>query len=112
MSPTDPLESDEIENSSELEVGRQARDLARGQGSGIKVTAEELAALMRRLAEAPIRELDHLINQLQTLRTQLKNRSNRIQDEVAEYSELSQQTSQLTSIIVDSVRKIPGCTSR
>jgi hypothetical protein len=41
------------------------------------------------------------------LRTQLKNAGVRIQGDIAGYAELSQQTMQLTSIIVDGVRKLP-----
>ena len=70
------------------------------------------AALLRRLSDAPIREIESLINQLQKLRTQLQNAGNRIQRDVAEYTELSQQTMQLTSIISDSVKKLPDGTYR
>jgi hypothetical protein len=53
------------------------------------------------MPDASISEIEHLISQLQKLRPQLQNASNRIQADLAEYSELSQQTIQLTSIIVD-----------
>ncbi len=84
-------------------------EVARGQaGSGIlNTSAEELAALLRRVSEAPTREIENLINQLQRLRTQLQNAGNRIQRDIAEYTELSQQTMQLTDIISDSVKKLP-----
>jgi hypothetical protein len=102
------------DQSSEVEVGRNAHDLAGDQvGKGqLKVSAEDLAVSFRELSDASIHEIDRLINQLQRLRTQLKNRSNRIQAEIAEYTELSQQTMQLTSIIVDSVSKLPPGTPR
>jgi molecular chaperone GrpE (heat shock protein) len=88
---------------------KQSSEAVRGQAKSgdVKTSAEELAALLRRMSEASIREIEELINQLQRLRTQLQNAGNRIQREIAEYSELSQQTMQLTSIIVDSVRKFP-----
>jgi flagellar biosynthesis chaperone FliJ len=63
--------------------------------------------VLRRMSDASISEVEHLINQLQKLRTRLQNASNRIQTDISEYGELSQQTMQLTSIIVDSVRKLP-----
>ena len=105
---------DESKKSSEVEVVRNARDLARDQveTADLKVSAEELAALLRRLSDASIRELDQLINQLQKLRTQLNNAGNRIQADIAGYTQLSQQAMQLTSIIVDSVRKLPPGTPR
>jgi MoxR-like ATPase len=90
-------------------ASKQSSQAVRGQAESgdVKTSAEELAALLRRVSEAPTREIDELINQLQRLRTQLQNAGNRIQSEIAEYTELSQQTMQLTSIIVDSVRILP-----
>jgi hypothetical protein len=41
------------------------------------------------------------------LRNQLQNAGNRIQRDIAEYSELSQQIMQLTAVISDSVKKLP-----
>jgi hypothetical protein len=89
-------------------------ELLRDQGGTgeRKVSGEELAALLRRLSEPALREVDKLINQLQKLRTQLNNAGNRIQNDIAEYTELSQQTMQLTAIIADSVGKLPTGSSR
>ena len=103
----------EIERSSEAEVGRSARYLApdRLERDDLKASAEQLAASLRGLSDGALREIDQLINQLQRLRTRLQNASNRIEGDIAEYSQLSQQTMQLTSIIVDSVRKLPPGTS-
>ena len=91
---------------------KDSSELARGQAvSGdVKTSAEELAALLSRVSEAPTREIEKLINQLQRLRTQLQNAGNRIQDDIAQYTELSQQTIQLTAIITDSVKKLPDGT--
>ena len=93
---------------------KDSSELARGQAvSGdVKTSAEELAALLRPVSEAPIREIEKLINQLQRLRTQLENGGNRIQRDIAQYTELSQQTTQLTAIISDSVKKLPDGTYR
>jgi hypothetical protein len=90
MNITNPLDSDD--------------QVERGD---LKVSAEELAVLLRRLSDTSLRELDHLINQLQKLRTHLRTASDRIQNDIAGYAELSQQTMRLTSIIVDSVNKLP-----
>ena len=92
------------------ELSEVARDQA--ERGDVKMRAEELAALLRRLSDAPIREIESLINQLQKLRTQLQNAGNRIQRDISEYTELSQQTMQLTSIISDSVKKLPDGTYR
>jgi hypothetical protein len=53
-----------------------------------------------------IKVLDKLIDALQALREQLQNAGNRIQDDIAQYTELSQQTTRLTEIISDSVKKL------
>jgi hypothetical protein len=95
MNTTNPLDSDD--------------QIERGD---LKVSAEELAATLRWLSDGSIREIDQLINQLQRLRSRLKSAGDRIQGEIAGYAELSQQTMQLTSIIVDTVRKLPPGTSR
>jgi phage terminase Nu1 subunit (DNA packaging protein) len=108
MNVTNPRGPDEIQKSSELEVRRNVRELEREVERGdLKASAEELAALLRRFSDASMREIDQLINQLQKLRTQLRTTGDRIQNDIAEYTELSQQTMQLTSIIVDSVAKLP-----
>jgi Mg2+ and Co2+ transporter CorA len=107
MNTTKPLGLDEIEISSEVDVRRNIRERDQVERSDLKTSAEELAALMRRLSDASMREIDQLINQLQKLRTQLRVTGDRIQKDIAEYAELSQQTMQLTSIIVDSVTKLP-----
>ena len=81
-------------------------------GGDVKTSAEELAALLSQVSEAPTREIEKLINQLQRLRTQLQNAGNRIQRDIAQYTELSQQTTLLTAIISDSVKKLPDGTYR
>jgi Mg2+ and Co2+ transporter CorA len=107
MNTTKPLSLDEIEISSEVDVRRNIRERDQVERGDLKASAEELAALMRRLSDASMREIDQLMNQLQKLRTQLRTTGDRIQKDIAEYAELSQQTMQLTSIIVDSVTKLP-----
>jgi len=109
MNVTNPLGSDEIEKSSEVEVGRNIRELARGQAGGddVKTQADDLAALLRRMSDASTREIENLISELQAVRKQLQNAGNRIQRDIAEYS---QKVMQLTDIISDSVKKLPRST--
>jgi DNA anti-recombination protein RmuC len=76
----------------------------------VKASAEELASSFRRVSEASTREIEKLVAQLQTLRTQLESAGNRIERDIAQYAELSQQTTQLTAIISDSVNKLPDGT--
>ena len=97
-----------------LRAIEKSPEAARGQAESgdVKTSAEELAALLRQVSEAPSREIEKLINQLQRLRTQLQTAGNRIQRDIAQYTELSQQTMQLTAIISDSVKKLPDGTFR
>jgi flagellar biosynthesis chaperone FliJ len=88
---------------------KESSEVARSQAESgdVKTSAEELAAFLRRVSDAPIREIEGLVNELQRLRTQLETAGNRIQRDVAEYTELSQQTTQLTAIITDSLKNLP-----
>jgi predicted nucleic acid-binding Zn-ribbon protein len=63
--------------------------------------------LLHRLSAVSTHEIEKLIDALQALRNQLQNAGNRIQRDIAEYAELSQQIMQLTAIISDSVKKLP-----
>ena len=93
---------------------KQSSEVARGQAESgdVKTSAEELSTLLRRVSESSTREVEELINQLQNLRRQLQNAGDRIQRDIAQYTELSQQTMQLTAIISDSVKNLPDGTSR
>jgi len=110
-----PLGTDELEKSLEVEVRENIHELARGssavfrpgEASDAETSTDSLAALLRRVAEASTREVDSLIGDLQALRRKLNNDGNRIQREIAEYNELSQQVMQLTNIISESVKKLP-----
>jgi vacuolar-type H+-ATPase subunit I/STV1 len=58
------------------------------------------------LSENSVR-IDNLISELQTLRRKLQTDGDRIQRDITEYAELSQQVMQLTTIISGSVKKLP-----
>jgi len=103
-----------IEKSSELGGRRNIRELPRGQveHDDVKTSADDLAALLCRLSDSPTREIDKLINALQALRKKLQNAGSRIQRDIAEYAELSEQVMQLTAIICDGVEKLPRDSNR
>jgi hypothetical protein len=111
-----PLGTAEIEKSLEVEIGGNIQELARGsnavfrpgEGADGETSTDNLAGLLRRVAEASTREVDSLIGELQSLRRKLNIDGNRIQREIAEYTELSQQVMQLTNIISESVKKLPS----
>jgi predicted transcriptional regulator len=96
----------------DVNTALRATESKRGQAESgdVKTSADELAALLRGVSEAPAHEIEKLINQLQRLRTQLHNVGNRIQRDIGQYGELNQQTIQLTAIISDGVKNLPGGT--
>ena len=98
----------------EVEGKRIFREIARAQAESgdVKTSADDLAALLHRLSDVPSHEIEKLIDALQALRQQLQNAGNRIQRDIAEYAELSGQIMQLTTIISDSVKKLPRGTHR
>jgi hypothetical protein len=111
-----PVGTAEIEKSLEVEIGGNIHELARGstavfrqgEGADAETSTDNLAGLLRRVAESCTREVEGLIGELQALRRKLSTDGNRIQREIAEYTELSQQVMQLTSIISESVKKLPA----
>jgi thioredoxin-like negative regulator of GroEL len=54
-----------------------ARDQA--ESGDVKTSADDLAALLRRLSDVPTHEIEKLIDAFQVLRKQLQNAGNRIQ---------------------------------
>jgi hypothetical protein len=114
MIVAEPLGSAE-DKSLELELGRNIHNLARGgaafrqpeSGDG-ETSAENLGHLLHQLSKSSMGEIDNLIGELQTLRRKLQTDGERIERDIAKYAELNQQVMQLTTIISDSVKKLPG----
>jgi len=69
---------------------------------------QQASALMRQISLASTREIDRLTDDLKDLQKKLENRSNRIQNDIVEYAELSQSAVQLTKIVSDSVAQVEG----
>ena len=78
------------------------------ESSDGEVSGEHLGTLLRQVSKTSVGEIDGLLGELQTLRTKLQTDGDRIQRDIAEHAELSQQVMQLTKIISDSVKKLPG----
>ncbi len=70
-------------------------------------SVENIGNLLGQVSKTSTGEIDNLISELQALRRKLQTDGNRIQREVTEYAELSQRVMQLTTIISDSVKKLP-----
>jgi hypothetical protein len=66
MYATNPLGSEAIEKSSEVEVRQNTRELARGhaEGDDAKTPPDDLAALLRQMSDASTREIENLISEL------------------------------------------------
>ena len=73
-----------------------------------EMSGEQLGNLLRQVSKTSVGEIDGLVGELQTLRRKLQTDGDRIQRDIAEHAELSQQVMQLTKIISDSVKKLPG----
>ena len=78
------------------------------ESSDGEMSGEHLGTLLRHVSKTSVGEIDGLVGELQTLRRKLQTDGDRIQRDIAEHAELSQQVMQLTKIISDSVKKLPG----
>jgi hypothetical protein len=76
-----------------------------------ETSAENLLSLQHQVSKTSMDEIDNLITELQTLRRKLQTDGDRIQCDIAKYAELSQQVMQLTKIIFDGVKKLPGASA-
>ena len=78
------------------------------ESSDGEMSGEHLGTLLRQVSKTSMDEIDSLIAELKTLHKKLQTDGDRIQRDIAEHAELSQQVMQLTKIISDSVKKLPG----
>jgi hypothetical protein len=108
----------EMERSLEKDIASNVQELSRAntafrqvENGNRETSASDLGALLRRVAEASIHEVEVLIDELHGLRNKLQRDGDRIQSDIEGYAELSQGVIQLTAIIADSVKKIPGAPS-
>ena len=93
-------------NTTEFQIGQSGSPA--GESSSGAMSGEHLGNLLRQLSRTSLGEIDSLISELQTLRRKLQADGDRIERDIADYAELSHQVMQLTAIIFDSVKKLPG----
>jgi hypothetical protein len=86
-------------------VRRDVATLRRSPEAESGVVANNIGTLLQRVAGSSVQEIDRLIGELQTLRELLQSKGERIQREIAEYSQLSQSAFQSTKIIAESLAK-------
>jgi hypothetical protein len=115
MTNTDPLGSAE-DKSSELagnihKLARAGAALRQTESSDHEMSDEDLSTLLRQVSKISISELDRLIVELQTLRRKLQTDGDSIQRDVATYEGLNQQVMQITAIITDTVKRLPGASA-
>jgi len=85
-----------------IKPGRQS------ESNNGEMSGEHLGTLLRQVSKTSIGEIDDLIVELRTLHKKLQPDGDRIQRDIVEHAELSHQVMQLTRIISDSVKKLPG----
>jgi hypothetical protein len=88
--------------------------LRRSPESNSEMVANNLSSLLQRVAGTSVREIDNLIGELQTLRDLLQSQGARVQREIVEYASLSQEATQSTRIIAESLsylKKVPDAPS-
>ena len=126
MSSVKPLDVKPLDRSIEMEVEGNIRELVRRDGAvrqgpqqatnqainhgagDSEVSANNLNTLLRRVAGNSAREIDDLIGELENLRDRLDADGHRVQRDIMDYADLSQAVLQLTKIISESVKKLPG----
>jgi hypothetical protein len=101
-----PLEIDFSENIQRLTSAREA-PLQVGDGDS-ETAGDSAGTLMDRLSETPRREIEGLVGRLMKLHKKLQTDGDRIQHEVERYTELNRCVLQLTTIVADSVGKLPA----
>ena len=82
-------------------------ELPQTESSDGEMPGQHLGTLLRQVvSNTSIGEIDSLISELETLRRKLRTDGERIQRDIRDYAELSQQVMQLTTIISESVGKL------
>ena len=98
-------EMDFSENIHELTSARDAVRQVKNLNGDIEVQGS--GSLVRQLSEAPRREIEDLVGKLMTLHKKLQADGDRLQLDIKEYTDLNQRVMQLTTIIADSVGRLP-----
>jgi hypothetical protein len=93
--------SSEVNKSSNMDFSEDIRELTSGDA------LREVENSVHRLSEASRREIECLVGELMTLHKKLLTDGDRIQLDIEQYAELNQHVMQLTTIIMDSVGKLP-----
>jgi hypothetical protein len=108
-----PIGPAQIEQPAETNNRANIAELTRESGTfrqnnnNDELSTDDLGALLRRVTEASTHEIENLMGELHGLRNKLQNDGNRIQSDIAKYTQLSQSILQLAAVISDNVKKLP-----
>jgi hypothetical protein len=86
-------------------VRRDVATLRRTPEADSEAVANNVAALLQRVAGSSVQEIDRLLTELHTLRDLLQSEGARVQREITEYAHMSQSAMQSTKIITESLAK-------
>ena len=108
-----PFKSAELDQSEEIDVEGNIRELVSRDGGALRqadddseLSADSLSNLLGRVSLSSTREIDNLIGELRGLREKLQAEGNRVQRDIVEYASLSQSVMQLTKIISEGVTQV------
>jgi signal transduction histidine kinase len=93
---------------------RDEASLRRATETDSELVTDNLGTLFQRMAGTSVQEIDRLIAELQTLRSQLQDQGARVQRKLAGYAHLSQSAIESTKIIAESLvewKKVGDCRS-
>ncbi len=71
-----------------------------------EITSINLNTFTRRMTANTVRELDGLIDHLQSLRKKLLANGSRVEREIVDYTAMGQSVTELTKIVADSVSRL------
>ena len=108
------IEPDAINKSLETDIERNVYELKRAdapfrqsENGDDEMSDESLDAMLGRVSDGPRREIQKLMDELQTLHTKLEVDRSGIHRDIVEYTDLTKQVMQITAIISDSVKSLP-----
>ena len=107
--------STKISQSSEIDAGRNIHELLvrashathEADIAGDEIAVNSVAPFLRRVSEAPRREIKHLVDALQTLDKRLQIDGDRIERDIRQHAALSEQATRLTKIVFEGMKQLP-----
>ena len=114
MSAAKQIEPGATSKSPEMDIERNVGELKRAganfrqiENGNDEILDNSIDILLSRVLDSPRREIENLIADLKALHNQLETNRSLIHRDIVEYADRSQQVTQLTAIISDSVENLP-----